>query len=120
MKVNEFDVIVVGGGHAGAEAVHAAAKLGVQAALVTIDAAARQVLERRAALGALESRINKTVDDLMLTIENLTASDSRIRDADFAVETSNLTQAQIVQEAGVAILAQANVIPRMALDLLKS
>ena len=51
--------------------------------------------------------------------QSLTAADSRIRDADFAVESAQLTQAQIIQQAGVAILAQANVIPRMALNLLQ-
>ena len=56
---------------------------------------------------------------LRLTVENLMGADSRIRDADLAVETSKLAQAQVLQEAGVAILSQANIIPRMALDLLK-
>jgi flagellin len=90
-----------------------------QAALDTIDVALQQILERRAALGAIESRLNTTIDDLMVNVENLTGADSRIRDADFAVETANLTQAQIIQQAGIAILAQANMIPQMALNLLQ-
>ncbi|NQU44211.1 flagellin, partial [bacterium] len=64
------------------------------AALATIDVAQNQVLARRAALGALESRLNATIDDIQVNIENLTGADSRIRDADFAVETAALTQAQ--------------------------
>jgi flagellin len=90
-----------------------------QAALDAIDAAMTQVLGRRSELGALQSRLNQTLDDVAVNIENLTGADSRLRDADFAAETARLTQAQIVQEAGVAILAQANVIPRMALNLLQ-
>ncbi|HUT23879.1 MAG TPA: flagellin [Sumerlaeia bacterium] len=90
-----------------------------QQALEAVDVALQQLLERRAALGALESRLNQTIEDLMVSIENLMGSDSRIRDADFAVETTKLTQAQVLQEAGIAILSQANIIPRMALDLLQ-
>lgn len=91
-----------------------------QRALLMIDIASKQVLRSRASLGALESRVNMTIDDLMVNIENLSSADSRIRDADFAIETSKLTQAQIIQEAGIAILSQANVVPRMALGLLDS
>jgi len=88
-------------------------------ALERIDVAIQQVLGRRATLGAIQSRIDQTLDDISVNIENLTAADSRIRDADFAVETAEMTQAQIIQQAGVAILAQANVIPSMALSLLQ-
>jgi flagellin len=91
-----------------------------QTALDTLDTAIQQVLTRRTALGSIESRVNQTIDDLMVNIENLTGADSRIRDADFAVETAEMTQAQIIQEAGVAILAQANLIPSMALSLLQN
>ena len=86
---------------------------------MTLDAAMEQILAHRASLGALESRLTRTIDDVMLNIEKLTGADSRIRDADIAVETTNLTQAQIIQQAGIAILAQANMIPQMALSLLE-
>ena len=90
-----------------------------QDALDRIDAALDQVLTRRARLGAIDSRLTQTIDDIDLNIENLTGANSRIIDADFAVETARLTQAQIIQQAGVAILSQANVIPSMALSLLQ-
>jgi flagellin len=78
-----------------------------QRAIETLDVAAEQVLKRRSSLGALASRVEQTLNDLMLNVENLSAADSRIRDADLAVETANLTQAQIIQEAGISILSQA-------------
>lgn len=90
-----------------------------QEAITMVDAALEQVISRRANLGALENRLNKTISDLQLNVENLYAADSRIRDADFAVETANLTQQQIIQEAGIAILSQANAVPRMAMQLLQ-
>jgi flagellin len=91
-----------------------------QRAIETLDVAAEQVLKRRSSLGALASRVEQTLNDLMLNVENLSAADSRIRDADLAVETANLTQAQIIQEAGISILSQANVVPRQALTLLNN
>jgi flagellin len=90
-----------------------------QEAIRVCDIAQKQILRRRASLGALESRINKTINDLMINVENLSGADSRIRDADFAVETAALTQNQIIQQAGIAVLSQANVVPRMALELLQ-
>jgi flagellin len=88
------------------------------AAIDMLDAAINQVLSQRATLGAIGSRIDSTINDIMLNVENLTEANSDIRDADFAVETASLSQAQILQQAGVSILAQANVLPKMALDLL--
>lgn len=87
--------------------------------LERIDSAIKQVLAARADLGALQSRLDQTINDISINIENLTGADSRIRDTDFAFETSRMTQAQIIQQAGVAILAQANIIPQMALNLLQ-
>lgn len=92
---------------------------GAQNALETIDIAIQQILASRADLGALQSRLDQTIDDINLNIENLTSADSSIRDADFAAETTRMTQAQIIQQAGIAILAQANVIPQQALSLLQ-
>jgi flagellin len=90
-----------------------------QKALKTLAVAMQQILAQRADIGALEDRVSKTIDDLQLNIENLSGADSRIRDADFALETARLTQSQILQQAGIAILSQANNIPKMALDLLQ-
>jgi len=87
-------------------------------AIQRIDNSLRQVSTQRSTLGALTNRLESTVSNLMTVSENLSASDSRIRDADFAVETATLTRAQILQQAGTAILAQANMTPQAALSLL--
>ena len=89
-----------------------------QDAIDTIDNALRQINDVRAGLGALTNRLENTVSNLQTVSENLSASDSRIRDADFAAETANLTRNQILQQTGVAVLAQANLTPQAALNLL--
>lgn len=93
-------------------------RAGANAAIQTVDVSLQQVNEARADLGALTNRLESTIRNLSATSENLAASDSRIRDADFAAETAGLMRAQILQQAGVAILAQANVLPQAALSLL--
>ncbi len=90
-----------------------------QESLLKIDNALRQINDVRAGLGALTNRLNNTISNLQISVENLSASDSRIRDADFAVETAALTRAQILQQSGVAVLAQANNTPQAALQLLQ-
>ena len=92
---------------------------GANTALDIIDAALAQVDSIRASLGAIQNRFENTIVNLQTTSENLSASRSRIRDADFAAETANLTRAQILQQAGTAILAQANAVPQNVLTLLK-
>ena len=73
----------------------------------------------RATLGAIQNRFESVVTSVQTTAENLSASRSRIRDADFAAETANLTRAQILQQAGTAMLAQANAAPQNVLALLQ-
>jgi len=92
---------------------------GSNAALKTIDAALNQVNSNRAALGAIQNRFASTISNLNTTTENLSASRSRIQDTDFASETANLTRGQILQQAGTAILAQANSLPNGVLSLLR-
>jgi len=92
---------------------------GANTALDIIDAALAQVDSIRASLGAIQNRFENTITNLQTTSENLSASRSRIRDADFAAETASLTRAQILQQAGTAILAQANAVPQNVLTLLK-
>ena len=92
---------------------------GAQLAIQQIDSALGQINSSRATLGAVQSRFTSVVTNLQTTSENLSASRSRIQDADFASETANLTRAQILQQAGTAILAQANSIPNNVLSLLK-
>ena len=88
-------------------------------ALRIVDSALDAVNGQRAKFGALQSRFELTISNLATTSENLSAARSRIRDADFAAETANLTRAQILQQAGTAMLAQANALPQNALTLLR-
>ena len=74
---------------------------------------------QRAAFGALQNRFDATISNLQTSSENMQAARSRIRDADFAAETANLTRGQILQQAGVAMLAQANALPNNVLSLLR-
>lgn len=84
-----------------------------------VDAALSTISSLRANYGAIQSRLESTVSNLQTSSENLSASRSRIRDTDFAAETANLTRAQILQQAGTAMLAQANSLPQNVLSLLK-
>jgi flagellin len=70
-------------------------------------------------LGAIQTRFDSTISSLTATAENLTAARSRILDTDFAAETAALTRSQILQQAGVSMLAQANSLPQLALSLLQ-
>ena len=87
-------------------------------ALDIVDLALEDVSSQRAKLGALQNRLESTINNLSTTSENLSASRSRILDADFASETAELSRNQIIQQAGVSILAQANQQPQIALSLL--
>jgi len=92
---------------------------GANLALATVDAALANVNNQRAKFGAIQSRFGSTIANLSVNAENLTAARSRIRDADFAAETAELTRAQILQQAGTAMLAQANAMPQNVLSLLQ-
>ncbi|MHA7879280.1 MAG: flagellin N-terminal helical domain-containing protein [Saccharospirillum sp.] len=91
---------------------------GAQAAITAIDNALDTVSSQRSELGALQNRFESTVSNLAVTAENLTAANSRIRDADFAAETAELSRTQVLQQAGISILAQANQRPQQVLSLL--
>ncbi len=93
-------------------------QVGADDALASLDAAIYQVNETRSSLGAIQSRISLTIVNLTTTAENLAASDSRIKDVDFAEETSIFTKNSILTQAATAILAQANQLPQLALQLL--
>ncbi len=92
---------------------------GAQLAIQQMDSALTQVNTARGNLGALQNRFTSVVASLTATSENLSASRGRIQDADFAKETANLTRAQILQQAGTAMLAQANAVPQNVLSLLR-
>ena len=90
-----------------------------QVAIALVDNALSKVNTTRATLGAVQSRFESAVASQQTTSENLAASRSRIQDADFASETANLAKAQILQQSGIAMLAQANAIPQNVLALLQ-
>ena len=92
---------------------------GANAALTAVDAALTTVNSNRAALGAIQNRFVSTIENLQTSSENLSASRSRIQDADFAAETASLARAQVLQQAGTAMIAQANQLPQQVLQLLK-
>jgi flagellin len=104
LKVSSLDITSVGGANL---------------AILAVDNALTTVNGTRAQLGAVQNRFESTISNLTSTSENLSASRSRIQDADFAVETAALTRAQILQQAGTTILAQANSLPQSALSLLQ-
>ena len=91
---------------------------GAVKALDILDLALDQLSSQRASLGAIQNRLESTINSLTTNSENLSASRSRILDADFALETAALSRNQIIQQAGVSILAQANQQPQIALSLL--
>jgi len=91
---------------------------GAQEALVAIDNAIGQIASQRADLGAIQNRMESTVSNLAITSENLSAANSRIQDADFAAETAELSRTQVLQQAGISILSQANQGPQQVLSLL--
>ena len=90
-----------------------------QIAIALVDDALSTVNSTRSTLGATQSRFESAVSSQLTTAENLSASRSRIMDADFAQETANLAKAQILQQSGIAMLAQANAIPQNVLALLQ-
>jgi len=93
-------------------------KESAQQSLGTLDAAIQKVAEYRSYLGAIQSRLGSTINNLSVQTENFAAANSRIRDTDFADESAKLTQSNILKQAGVAVLSQANQSPQAALRLL--
>jgi flagellin len=92
---------------------------GAQDAISVIDAALKSIDTQRADLGAVQNRFDNTISNLQNISENVTAARGRIQDTDFAAETANLSKNQILQQAGTAILAQANQLPQAVLSLLR-
>ena len=105
-------------GDTGFATVDVSTVAGANLAIQTMDAALSAVNTTRANLGALQSRFESVVSNLSINTENLSAARSRIRDADFAAETASLTRSQILQQAGTAMLSQANSVPQNVLSLL--
>ena len=92
---------------------------GSNSALEIIDQALSFISDTRADLGAVQNRLESTISNLQNVSENVSAARSRIMDADFASETASLTKSQILQQAGIAMLSQANQLPQAALSLLQ-
>ncbi len=101
------------------ENVDVSTAAGAQKALDAIDGALKTINSSRSDLGALQNRFSSVVSGLATTTENLSASKSRITDTDFAKETANMTRSQILQQAGTAMLAQANQLPNSVMSLLR-
>jgi flagellin len=126
-KVENFDTIsanYAGGADVfslleGVDTVDVSTAIGSQNALGIISAAIANIDSQRAALGAVQNRFDNTISNLQNIAENASAARSRIRDTDYAAETSELTKNQILQQAGTAILAQANQLPQAVLSLLQ-
>ena len=92
---------------------------GANSAITVVDSALDFVNGLRAKLGSVQNRVENTISNLSSTSENLSAARSRIQDADFAAETASLTRSQVLQQAGMAMLAQANAQPNQVLTLLR-
>jgi flagellin len=92
---------------------------GANDAIRRVDAALGSINEMRSKLGAIQNRFESTIANLGTSVENLSASNSRILDADFAAETAKLSKSQVLQQAGISVLAQANARPQQVLSLLQ-
>lgn len=103
----------------GLTSVNASTAANAASALSNIDSAISAVASARATYGSVQNRFEVTIANLQIASENLTAAESRIRDADVAYETSVFTKNQILVQAGIATLAQANALPQQALALLR-
>ncbi|MPN27073.1 hypothetical protein SDC9_174500 [bioreactor metagenome] len=103
----------------GIENIDVSTQAGAWVALQKIDSAVDQINSARATLGAMQSRFENAVNNIDIQSENLSAARGRIVDADFAKETANLSRTQILQQAGTAMVAQANQLPQQVLSLLR-
>jgi flagellin len=103
----------------GTSSISLTTKTGAQNAITSIDNAIKSVSSSRANLGALQNRFEHTINNLNVAVENLSASESRIRDTDMAQEMVSFTRAQILSQAGTSMLAQANSAPQSVLSLLR-
>ncbi|YCI30736.1 flagellin FliC [Erwinia sp. PK3-005] len=109
VKASGFDVLTAVGD----------ANSATSGALATIDNAIKAVDSQRSLLGASQNRFESTITNLNNTVNNLSAARSRIQDSDYATEVSNMSRAQILQQAGSSVLAQANQVPQTMLSLLR-
>jgi flagellin len=102
----------------GISAISVGTQTGAQSALAALDTAISNVASLRAGFGTVQNRLESAIRSIAVAVENTTAAESRIRDVDFASETAELTRNQVLQQAGISVLAQANVSTQSALSLL--
>lgn len=114
MDLNQLTISALG-----ISSVNVSSSANAQSALSNIDSAISAVATARAEYGSLQNRFEATIANLQVSSENLTAAESRIRDADIAYETSQFTKNQVLVQTGIAVLAQANTLPQQALALLR-
>lgn len=107
----QTDAVAAGG-------INVTTQVAADSAITVIDKAINTVSEERSKLGAMQNRLEHTINNLQTASENMTSAESRIRDVDMAAEMSNFTKSQILSQAGVAMLAQANQVPQAVLKLL--
>ncbi len=118
MSITRLTTSTIGGGGLHIASATLSTAVGAQAALDVFDIAIEELSNSRSNLGALQNRIQITITNLSVAHENLSAANSRIRDVDVAEESGMLTKNQILSQAGVAILGQANQLPSAALSLI--
>lgn len=118
VTVSKTDVSGLGGTAGSLSGTNITAASSAQAVLAKIDSAITSVTSNRGTLGAMQNRLESVIRNLSVSIENTTAANSRIRDVDVAEETAAYTKNQILVQAGVSVLAQANQQPSIALSLL--
>jgi flagellin len=114
MDLNQLTISALG-----LSSVNVSTAANAQSALSNVDSAISAVATARAEYGSLQNRFEATIANLEVSSENLTAAESRIRDADIAYETSQFTKNQVLVQTGIAVLAQANALPQQALALLR-
>jgi len=101
------------------DSIDISSNIGAQTALVIVDEAITAIDSVRAQLGAVQNRLSTTISNLQNIVENVSAARSRIRDTDYAIETSNLAKNQVLQQAGLSVLSQANASSQSVLSLLQ-
>jgi flagellin len=116
-----FEVGITGGSEDGQQLkdIDVSTAAGAESAITAIDNAINQVASAQAGLGAIQNRFESTISTNAVNSENLSAAASRIKDADFAVETAALSRSQVLQQAGISVLSQANSRPQQVLSLLQ-
>ncbi len=119
LAVGTFNGVDAGPGTSSVESIDISTASGAQSAIAIIDAAISEIDATRGDLGAIQNRFSSTISNLENIAENVSAARSRTLDADFAAETANLSKNQILQQAGISVLSQANSLPQQVLSLLQ-